>query len=580
VAATDPAPPIFDPEFEKLNFDQIAALIEELTPERFYRQAQWFDSAAARLEQVLDDFRRVSREVGEYWGGEVSAAFDHVAYELAGAITNTLQPLQAPGYGQALRQAGDALALAQQRLRDLRTQQTQQAPAPPPAPGAPTPEQIGHDSALQILRDLGTAYHDIGIGLAPMPEPAGGGSAAGAGPGTGENIGAGNGVAETGPRWADSGLAGYPGGAGVFWTRGTGSPGADTSGSRWSAPAGGAHPAGYAPGDDPDGTADEDGLFGQERPVPAGADGTGPFALLLAGSMGPAVLGRGSAGRPRPKKDKTAKTTKKAPVEQDEGTISVAGADTAERPVTVSDTHRSVTPVVTQPVTVSHATAASTPVTVAGAAGPPATAASGSSTVAGAAGPPVTASAQAAASAPPPRTAPPPDFQASANAAASAAGAAERAIRTGGGFGGGAPGGAGFGSPVPPPVHPLPPAGLSATAEAGFPMRGGAPGGEPGVAAGAAGANAAQPMSPMMLGGLGTQGQETKEKDRMSEVLIGPGPDVWNRGDEMPSVLGRPEPRPDPPAAEPRGAESKLRDLRQLGEEVLGRIKGRSNTDD
>jgi uncharacterized protein YukE len=575
VAATDPAPPIFGPELEQLNFDQIAALVEELSPELFYQQAQLFDAAAARLQQVLDDFRRVSRETGEYWGGEVGAAYDQVADELARVITTTLQPMQSPGYGQALRQAGDALALAQQRLRDLRTQQTQQTTAPPPAPGALTPEQVGHDSALQILRDLGTAYHDIGLGFAPMAELPGGGATGGGGSGTGENIGAGTGVAETGPPPLEWNLAGNPGGTGVFRTTGHGTAGEDPTGSQWFASAGGAHPAGYAPADDPDGTAgyapaddldgtaDEDGLFGQEPPLPAGADGTGPFALLLAGSLGPEVLGRGSAGGPRLKKDKAAKVTKMASAKQDEGTVSVAEAGTTERPVTVSDTRRSVTPVVTQPVTVSHATAAS-----------------GSSTVAGVAGQSATASAQATASAPPPRTGPSPDLQASASAAASAAGAAERAIRTSGGFGGGSPGGAGGVSPVPPPVHPLPPAGLSATAEAGFPMRTGAPGGEPGVVAGAAGANAAQPMSPMMLGGMGTQGQTSREKDRMAEVLIGPGPDVWNRDDEMPSVLGRPASRTDPPAAEKSGTAPKLRDLQQLGDEVLGRIRGRRNSDD
>ncbi|TVT62510.1 hypothetical protein FNH05_01075, partial [Amycolatopsis rhizosphaerae] len=72
MAATDPAPPIFDPELEKLTSDQIAQLINELPPELFYQQARLFDAAAARMETVLGDFRRESRQMHEYWGGQVS----------------------------------------------------------------------------------------------------------------------------------------------------------------------------------------------------------------------------------------------------------------------------------------------------------------------------------------------------------------------------------------------------------------------------------------------------------------------------------------------------------------------------
>ncbi|WAL66525.1 WXG100 family type VII secretion target [Amycolatopsis cynarae] len=609
MAATDPAPPIFDPELEKLTFDQIAQLINELPPELFYQQARLFDAAAARMETVLGDFRRESRQMHEYWGGQVSEAFDEVAQGLAARITNILQPMLVPGYGQALRQAGDALALAQQRLRDLRAQQAA-APPPvtPPAPGTPTPEQIGHDYALQILRDLGTAYHDIGLGIAPMPELDGrtgptGDNGSGTGPG---QSGTANQVVETIPVLSDSGTTGYPVPAGFFGT--SGYPGGstegawaagDVAGTRRFASSGEAYPPGYVLGET---TRYDVVTCAPETTSEAGTRSAFALSSGLEGAVVPAVLGRGAdeipVAQPRVRTTKTAvstkntKSTKKAALAAEGTTEGTAGEPAAtDRPMTVSEiaTENAATPAA-PPVTVSRTAAVATP--------HPATTAATTATTAAAAhaGPtPATATARITATANAtlpqspalPQTSATPQgldapqvptgsgHQVAVNTAASAASTVERSLQMSG------PGGAatgGYRAPLPggvaqngpAPVRPLA-ADLAAASEAGFPMTGGASGTAvvPGAASAGAGTG---PVSPMMFGGMQAQ---QKEKDRMAAVPIGPGPDVWDGADDMPSVLGRPEPRPEAPAAEPPGSGSKIEDLRQLGDEVLGRIRGR-----
>lgn len=173
-----PAP---DPVLETMTFDQLAQLIDEVSPDAFYQRAAAFDQAAARLQDVLDRIRRQLRLVQESWSSKSAEDFDAVAREVVGQATNVLQAVQNPGYGALLRRAGDALAGHQQRLRDLRGLKTQQEAAPP-APGVPTPEataQLNDQSARQILDDLRTAYQDIAFSIAPLPEtirgPAGSG---------------------------------------------------------------------------------------------------------------------------------------------------------------------------------------------------------------------------------------------------------------------------------------------------------------------------------------------------------------------------------------------------------------------
>jgi len=169
---SDSAPPIIDPALENLTVDQLAQLINEISPETFYQQAQDFDHAAWRLQEVLDAFRHESRLVQEAWTGQISESFENLTQGVSSTITTVLQLMQNPGYGTRLRQAGDALATSQQRLKDLQAQQTQQATTIP-APGAPPPEAVAQGNqqlALQIMHDLCTAYRDIGIGITPLPE--------------------------------------------------------------------------------------------------------------------------------------------------------------------------------------------------------------------------------------------------------------------------------------------------------------------------------------------------------------------------------------------------------------------------
>lgn len=170
---TPPTPPpvIDDPMLEVLTFDQLAQLVNEVIPDAFYQRAAAFDQAAARLQDVLDQIRHQLNHVQEVWTGGVSEDFDNLAREVAGRVTVVLQFLQNPGYGSILRTAGDVLAAHQQRFRDLQGQKAQQESAPPAA-GAPPPEvtaQVNDQSAKQILRDLRTAYQDIGNAIAPLP---------------------------------------------------------------------------------------------------------------------------------------------------------------------------------------------------------------------------------------------------------------------------------------------------------------------------------------------------------------------------------------------------------------------------
>lgn len=162
---------INDPMLEVLTFDQLAQLVNEVAPDAFYQRAAAFDQAAVRLQDVLDQIRHQLNLVQEVWTGRVSEDFDNLVREISGRVTVVLQFLQNPGYGSILRTAGDVLAAHQQRFRDLQGQKAQQE-AVPPAAGAPPLEvtaQVNDQSAKQILRDLRTAYQDIGNAIAPLP---------------------------------------------------------------------------------------------------------------------------------------------------------------------------------------------------------------------------------------------------------------------------------------------------------------------------------------------------------------------------------------------------------------------------
>ncbi|GAB3733677.1 hypothetical protein GCM10027598_58510 [Amycolatopsis oliviviridis] len=146
--------PVDDPELQLLTADQLAQLINEVSPNVFYERAAAFDTAMARLEQVQDDLRRQTRNLWEAWTGRGADSFEELVQRVTGATGSVVQAMATPGYGEALRRTGDALAHAQQRIRDLQTQ-----------------NRSGDvDATRQVLHDLGTAYRDIGVGVVPLPE--------------------------------------------------------------------------------------------------------------------------------------------------------------------------------------------------------------------------------------------------------------------------------------------------------------------------------------------------------------------------------------------------------------------------
>ncbi|WP_156753227.1 WXG100 family type VII secretion target [Actinokineospora pegani] len=170
-AHQDPPPPPDDPALATMSADQLAELVFAMDPEVHYQLAQAFDDATGRLQQVLDGIRREARVVHEGLSGESLTAFDDVSHQLGSSVDTVLQTAWNPDYATTLRAAGDALATAQQRFRDLRGQQAEEAAAPP-VDGAPAPEVLHAqraESALQIVLDLGTAYRDIGARFTPLP---------------------------------------------------------------------------------------------------------------------------------------------------------------------------------------------------------------------------------------------------------------------------------------------------------------------------------------------------------------------------------------------------------------------------
>src|SRR6476469_5214030 len=198
----NPQPNPNDPWLEGLTFEQVSQLVMEINPDVFYQRASAFDQAGARFQDVLDLVRHEMNFVREAWTGKAAEDFDAVVRELTGKSGGVLQVLQSPGYGAILRDAGDRLADHQQRLRDLQGQKAAQE-ATPPAPGAPSAEEtakLNNDSAKQILRDLRTAYWDVGNALAPLPyKPPGVTADTSTNPGQGNGNGNGNGNGAHGP---------------------------------------------------------------------------------------------------------------------------------------------------------------------------------------------------------------------------------------------------------------------------------------------------------------------------------------------------------------------------------------------
>ncbi|GAA4531758.1 WXG100 family type VII secretion target [Amycolatopsis samaneae] len=163
-APGNPPPVPDDPVLKQLTFEQLAQLVNEVSPEVFYQRAEAFERASARLQDAVEQVRRQLNIVRGAWTGGGADDFDALAKEVTGKVTGALQTMNTPGYGSVLRAAGDTLAAHQRRMRDLQGRKTEDD-SKPPAPGAPSPEQnarVHGDSARQILLDLRTAYWDVG----------------------------------------------------------------------------------------------------------------------------------------------------------------------------------------------------------------------------------------------------------------------------------------------------------------------------------------------------------------------------------------------------------------------------------
>ncbi|MEV7044730.1 hypothetical protein AB0N03_41650, partial [Amycolatopsis sp. NPDC051061] len=154
MGALEPPPPVVDPDLQNLTFDQLAQLVDEVRPDVFYEHGHAFDLAVARYEQIQDDLDRETRNMWEAWSGRIAESFDDLVRQVDALTAEVVQAMVSPGYGTAMRQAGDALARAQQRMQDLRAQN----------------RQNDVEAARQVVIDLETAYRDIGAAMAPMPE--------------------------------------------------------------------------------------------------------------------------------------------------------------------------------------------------------------------------------------------------------------------------------------------------------------------------------------------------------------------------------------------------------------------------
>jgi hypothetical protein len=328
--------PVTDADLANLTYEQLAALINEGNPNDFYNEAMAFDQVSARFRQLLDDFQRESRTLQDFVSGEIEAALDQVTQKHAAWIDSVLQAMLQPGYAQALRNAGDALAAGQQRLRDQQTANEQATAPPPPEQGEQNRQQ-----ALQILRDIGTAYRDVGGMFTQLPENYSTPKQSFTNvPGSGEP-GPGNGAPGDGNQYVGGR---FPTGNSFFRTdsvvtqaAATGGPGATsappsgvfaasaTSGGAFVTALGRGGSGAFVPPQSLAVTAD----------VPEAEVAT-PGPVVAAGMLAPGVL-----GRPAPK----TRTERKATTTTTEEEPELLLTDSGERPETVSAPARPAEPV-------------------------------------------------------------------------------------------------------------------------------------------------------------------------------------------------------------------------------------------
>src|SRR5262245_13803075 len=106
----NPQPNPNEPWLDALTFEQVAQLVNEVSPEVLDQRASAFDQGGARLQDVLDQVRHEMNNVREAWSGTASDDFAALVQAVTAKVGTVLAFLQNPGYGATLRGLGDRLA--------------------------------------------------------------------------------------------------------------------------------------------------------------------------------------------------------------------------------------------------------------------------------------------------------------------------------------------------------------------------------------------------------------------------------------------------------------------------------------
>ncbi|AGM08037.1 hypothetical protein [Amycolatopsis keratiniphila] len=570
MTASEPVP-ILDPEIEVMTFEQLAQLVNEVDPRTFYDRAQVFDTALAQLEQVQDNLERGTRELWDAWRSEGAESFADVVRNVAVAGNAAIQAMAAPGYGATLRRAGDALTLAQQRIRELQAQK----------------RESDLLAARQVVHELGTAYQEIGSAITPFPGaetdiPVNGQGAAvntappqGVAPGAGTvQLPAGDRTSQYGydqgthgggvmPAAALVGLGGptaqgQPGGRGDFWADLMGDPDQDRTGPVLPAALGRATPVEIVQPEVSGGTSD-----GQQN---------GLFLAVLGRAPGMRAESRETEPERRHKREDACENATSEPHSAPEVPnvdLTSPGASARADSSVKSDLTAGIDTPTPSVTTVSAAEPSSTIVPGPGPAEARTPVPEGASASAAVSSPPETAG-------PPETPMPPPEIP--------------KVPSPPHGSGAGLPGGAtpmSMGVPVQPAVTPVAgepslPGALPAS-PAFRPVTGSFdasvnPGLPPVVPGGAGTArlpgeathgNGGGFMPPMHGGGFGGfSGDNDSEKERQPGGLLGVDPEVWDGSSNAPRVLGRSAAVPEAPTPDLDDAKKKAVDAM---ESILGR---------
>jgi hypothetical protein len=147
--------------------DTVERQVLSVRPEAFYHQAASFDAVARAFGDIGDRFRAALRQLEEAWIPYRADAPPPVVSLRSTVAIEVLDELRAPEFGVLLRAAGDSLATAQARLRDLRAQR-----AADQAAGASS--GTAYDGlARLVLERVSTDFVDVGHGLLRLTGAAG-----------------------------------------------------------------------------------------------------------------------------------------------------------------------------------------------------------------------------------------------------------------------------------------------------------------------------------------------------------------------------------------------------------------------